>query len=711
MERLKPHVTTLTLFVSLTAIFILRYALVRHNLDMAPDTANYLTTMNTLFGWDVTGIGLLRPPLIALPLKAFTLVFGDLTGAKLLGVLLSVSIGIPFYLIARRICRPWIAVAMTILFVLTPTYTSMLSWGYITMTGILFILLALYYYLLVIESPSKLNILLAGLFASLVAGFHQLSLVFFVLLFVTLIAASFIFNRAQFKRNLVPFMISAALGVGLCLPYVPVYVHMMQMQSSGASSAVPLVQFASDIPWLWAIIISAALALVILASLGRNDRSMAILLAVLIVLPLILMIFPLRPPFVELNRRAHFFLYVPIWAITGLVLSRAWAWKRSLFGGTIRNFFQIAVVGLTISLLIYGGIVSQRELHQGLDFYTYLDKTRWDAMQWIKLHTPENATVVAYPENLGWWIESEAHRTTFEVTDRDMEALNVERQRALVAEQLLSRNRGMDNGYIRIATSYPYTNVSGNPVIGAYVGGKYQDLLMFDDSQSLVQIAGVGTFNMNNATTKELSIHGDPSSMETIVSYYFDGAMITQTVTLKQDSQMAIVTYTIQSNDQAMIRLQLPSFFCYQPESVLHDPENSHIEVVQRLETPFHGVVPVTTQLAIDVTGATYEVSSMPDNHIPLVFDTNSTNASVTLTFDISTNQPPPRGQVTAYEVPRVIDENGIGYLVVDLKPNSAVFSDAPLGLEQWLNACPYYKLVYSKGDIRIYQVETSALP
>jgi len=27
------------------------------------------------------------------------------------------------------------------------------------------------------------------------------------------------------------------------------------------------------------------------------------------------------------------------------------------------------------------------------------------------------------------------------------------------------------------------------------------------------------------------------------------------------------------------------------------------------------------------------------------------------------------------------------------------------------LNACPYYKLVYSEGDIRIYEVDESALP
>ena len=78
---------------------------------------------------------------------------------------------------------------------------------------------------------------------------------------------------------------------------------------------------------------------------------------------------------------------------------------------------------------------------------------------------------------------------------------------------------------------------------------------------------------------------------------------------------------------------------------------------------------------------------------------------------DISTTQQPNGEQVVAYEVPQLIKDNAIGYLAIDLKPDSPVWSELPLGLEQWLNVCPYYKLVYKEGDIRIYQVDTSALP
>ncbi len=54
---------------------------------------------------------------------------------------------------------------------------------------------------------------------------------------------------------------------------------------------------------------------------------------------------------------------------------------------------------------------------------------------------------------------------------------------------------------------------------------------------------------------------------------------------------------------------------------------------------------------------------------------------------------------------------SSIDYLAVDLKPNPHLATAVPWGTEEWLNACPYYKLVYSEGDIRIYEVLASALP
>ena len=718
MRRLKPHLPTLFLLLSLAIVAILRYMVVRQHMDMGQDMANYLTTMHTFFGRDVTGAGLGRPPLIAIPLKAFTLAFGDLTGSKLLGVTISVAVGIPLYLIAKRVSRPWIAAAVSILFVLTPAYANMLAWGYLTIFGIFFTFLSVYFFTLTLESRSRRNAFFAGLFGSFVFGFHQLTAAFFAPLCAILLAALFIFNRRQGSQYWTNAALGVLIGALFSLPYVPVYIHLLQMQASpGSTSALSASLFTDSLsrlwylPWTWAAILGILGALALLIPLWRRDRNSAILLATLLLFPLLLLFFTLPPPFVEINRRAHFFLYVPIWAISGYVLSAAWAWRPSALPSRFRSVPKLAVTGLLVGLTVYGSILSQRYLRDGVDFYNYLNDSQWNALKWIRANTPEDTTFVAYPEHLGWWIEGEAPRRDFEVTDRDMEANREERERALIAERLMSRNCGMENGYVRVATSYPYTNAAGNPLISVYAGGKYNDLLMFDDTQSSLQIDGSVPFNLNSATNQEFSIGGDRASMQTMISYQLGLAAVTQIVTLDEGSQMTTITYHIQSNGEAVTSLQIPLLLCLSPKSVSVDPSDGHVEIVQEPYTQYTGNVPTTTQLSLDTVGTTAETPIRQGDHILLSFDISAADASITLTFDISTTLQSRSGEVVTYDVPQLIKDNGIGYLAIDLNGSPPLWSKPPQGLEEWLNACPYYEPAFSEGSVRIYKVLASALP
>jgi hypothetical protein len=724
LARLKPHLPTLVFLLSLAIVAVLRYLVVRQHLDMGQDMANYLITMNTLFGHDVTGTGLLRPPLIAIPLKLFTLVFGNLAGGKLLGVTASVAMGIPVYLIAKRVSRPWIAVAVSVLFVLTPAYANMLSWGYITMFGVLFTMLSAYFFMLTFESKSRWSSLLAGLFGSLVIGFHQLTAAFFVPLCALLVAALFFTNRRQGGRYWVNPALGVLAGVVLSLPYVPVYIHLVQMQSGGGgTSALTTALFSQFtirlwyLPWTWAAVLGMLGALASLLSLWRRDRNAAVLLATLFLFPLLLLLFNFPAPFVELNRRANFFLYVPIWATTGYILSLAWVWRPSFLRPPVHRALKPAITVLLLFLLVYGTVVSQKDLGNGLNFYAYLDETRWDAVQWVKASTPTDAVFACYPEHLGWWIEGEAPRTSYEVTDRDMEASDLERERAFVAELLMSRNRGMENGCLRVATTYPYTGAPGNPAVGLYVGGRYHDLLMFDDAQTYLTFdagptALSGPPGNGSGALTGFSLTGDGASMQTVISYHFDGAAtITQTVTLDEGSQHVTVVYAIESGPVAVTGIRIPVLFCISPDSVSIDPRDGHFELVQGPDTQFTGEVPVTTLLSFETTGALLQGPGLQEDRIELAFDIQGATAAISMTFDISTGQEPDGGPVAAYEAPRLIRDNGIDYLAIDFKPHSALWSDMPLGLQDWLDACPYYTLVCSEGDVRIYEVVAAALP
>jgi hypothetical protein len=717
MNRYKSHLPLGALLVSLAVIFGLRYASVMQHLDMGQDIANYLTTMHTLFGHDPTGLGMTRPPLIALPLLPFTLVFGGLTGVKVFGVLASVSLGIPFYLVARRISHPWIAAVTAILFVLTPTYSDMLTWGYITMTGMFFIFLTLHFFISVVEKPSKSNVILTGVSFSMVAGFHQLSFAFFVLLLAVIIVALGVFSRQSLRQNFRPIVASLALGGILSLPYVPIYLRLLDMQQGADPGSSISIQPATDmgvrllyLPWLAGIVVATVLIIIGLRWLQEKDRNRTILVGAMFLFSLILSLFLLPPPFAELNRRAHFFLYFPVWLIAGVILSRLWAWQSPRLSPSLHWLPKAITVAIVIASLSSTIVTSQRALRDGLDYYGYLDDSRWETVQWVGLYTPEDATMVAYPESLGWWIEGEAERTVYGVTARHMAPYGILTERSLAAERILSRHQGLENGSIRLANGYPYAGVPGNPVLGAYIGGLYQDVLMFDDSRNSLETESGATMTLMDAP-KEVYTNKTAEAMEMVTSYLLYDTGVTQTARLDQRSEYATVSYAIQSDSLTDSSLHIPIVFCYQPKSVTVNSAEHSIEIVQEFKTIFEGVVSVTVHIAIEATGAAIVISEPENDCVPLSFDLEGTEATVDFVFTFTIPDAPSTAELVHYEVPQVIQDYSIDYVVVDLKPDAQLWSDLPQATEVWLDSCPYLDLVYAQDDVRVYQIDLSALP
>ena len=710
-QTVRDHLPTLTLLASLAVIFLVRYCMVSRHIDMGGDIATYLSTMHTLFGQDPTGFGLDRPPLIALPLKVFTLVFGDLNGVKLLGVLVSVMIGAPFYLLAKRISHPWIAVAVTVVFVMTPAYSDMLTWGYLTMFGILFGLLTLHFFLLLLDRPSKASVFLTGLCGSFIVGFHQLSLAFFVPLFFLLVGALFTFDRQRLAQNLRPVAIAGAIALLLSIPYVPLYLRMLRMEASAGPEAslslTPLL-----VPWILSIVLSLPLVIIALRWTWQRDRGIAIMAAVLLLYSLALILLVLPPPFVELNRRAHLFMYPAIWLLAGVVLSRLWSWRTMHISTVLRWLPKAGAIAITIALLSSTTALSFVTLHRALEFYDYLDNTRWDAVRWITNNTPRNASIAAYPEALGWWIEAEAKRNTATVTDRDTVPYVFLSERSLAAERVLSRNQGLENGKLRLATAYPYSGTPGQPVLGVYVGGSYHDIMMFDDRTVSVAMEGGNVANLISDSEKEFSISGDGDSMTMTTTYRTEGAKVVQTATLHRGSQPAVISYNVQRDGASVIRLDVPVFFGFEPESVSIATDQTSIEVIQCMRPKTDRVV---TRISISGDGAILQMPDAKEDRVDLSFNIQSDQATITFSFDVAEPDFEGNGDVTHYKVPQIIREPGlehlssIDYLAIDLKPNPHLASELPWGTEQWLNT--YYKLVYSEGDIRIYQVDASALP
>lgn len=707
------------LLAALIVTFIVRYAMSARDLDMGHDIANYLSTMNTLFGRDAAGFGLNRPPLIGLVLKPFAAAFGHLAGAKALGVAVSVGLAVPFHLLARRLCLPWTATAVTILFVLTPAYSELLAWGYLTMFGLLFTMFALHFLLLLLERPTRANILLTGICVSLTAGFHQLSLLYAVLMLALVFAVLAVSDRRRLVDRGRPLLWAVGVGIVLSLPYLPVYLRLVRLQAAAAGQSLGLttmhqlradLSFGTDVtlvPWLFfMIILPSVIGAVALRCAWRQDRRAAAALAAVLLCSVGLVVLLLPPPFAELNRRAHYFLYFPLWLLAGIFLSQMWT-RLADHTSTARLWLARLTVGVTVlALVAVTSFLSVRQFHRALDFYGYLDEDRWDAISWISHHAPQEGCVVTYPEPLGWWIEAEGGRNTANVADRGNAPLTYLGERSLLAERILSGNEGIDNGLLRLATMYPYTGAPGSPSLAVYAGGWYRDILMFDDGLFRVEMPTGEDRALADASRDRTVVSGDADAMTMACSYRMEGLTVIQETRLERDSGAASVSYHFSGAAAAAVRI--PLLFAFNPSSIAVGWDGHSIEVVQDWPSVPD---PVSTDIRISTREAVLKTAVAGDR-LELSLTAVEDGAEIAFAFVVTGSGRGSTVGVSHWNAPQLLQEPALehlpsaGYLAVDLAPASSAGDALPGSVDERLGACPYYELAYSEGDIRIYRVD-----
>ena len=93
------------------------------------DAGNWLAFSHELFGGHVKAADSMYFPVTLVLLKAIMVFFSPLLSLKLLGVIASVSIGVPFYFLLRRSCSPLMSASLTMCLLMTGYQLEMLSWG------------------------------------------------------------------------------------------------------------------------------------------------------------------------------------------------------------------------------------------------------------------------------------------------------------------------------------------------------------------------------------------------------------------------------------------------------------------------------------------------------------------------------------------------------------------------------------------------------
>jgi hypothetical protein len=153
--------------------------------------------------------------------------------------------------------------------------------------------------------------------------------------------------------------------------------------------------------------------------------------------------------------------------------------RQNIYGGFLVGFLLVCFAVIPIFMTPQKGIEIQ-------EFYQVMDDSRYDAMQWIKANTPENARFVS-DDNYGWWFSGFAQRPTISAVDPQYLALSREFKDSQFARYLLDTNYLIDNGEIQVREDGGYLE-RHNPEILVRLNWTYFPFSFFNFNSNQTRI-------------------------------------------------------------------------------------------------------------------------------------------------------------------------------------------------------------------------------
>ncbi len=409
------------------------------------DPGNWLAFTHELFGSPVKAAASVYFPVVPVLLKALLTFLPALVATKVLGVAVSVIMGIPFYLILRRGCSPLFSAALTLAFLLTGYQEEVFIFGgYPQLLATTFLLLTVYWLMDGLISGGRRPLLLAAASTALVAGTHHFTLVVMAPTLLVLGVALFIQERPGIRpllRNAGVWALGAAV---FTLPFLPWYVDFLALMEGNPTNpgnfsvldmgSVTSYVFLENRP-LWLALLVIAGALTLMPFFGEKaGRIRPAALAIL------------AGPFLGfvLTSEVRTFQLIEAGVVLSLALPVA-AVEQHLSGTRVRVTVQQVErlsLGLAVAALLtviassgHDRLTNQRAVYQ------IVDGPALEALDWLRERTPPGARVVAN-ESIGrvsyaWWVEGYAERPTYSLIEPDYLSFTEEKEQSNLASRLL----------------------------------------------------------------------------------------------------------------------------------------------------------------------------------------------------------------------------------------------------------------------------------
>ena len=566
-HTLRDHkIVVLSLGIIGIAAFLTRFlAIARHGAPSGADYGNYLTNLHAFLGNDVTGQGVQYPAVFLLYLWGIVSLFGELPGLQVSGPLLGAALCLPSYLLLRNFVERPLALVGTALITFAEGISEMIGWGgNPNLLGMIFGALFMAFLQRFVQHGKRADLLRGAVSFGLLAGSHQIALVFFgvtAIFGIVLLAV-----KLRNKQSIVRSAEVVAAGLLFSIPFLPFYV-VFTLSSSELLPQRPIPFTLADLTFVVTWLFRESLALWILLSivailgyrsLGSSNKvgfsfGIALFASPFILATTIMVLHPVRP---------LYFLYLGI--VPGAMVFVQDAFRvvelpRHLPRPSVDRTTVVAALVLAFALVVVS--TAGRRATQAADWYLVVGDDVREGLEWIKQNTPKSSVIATSgpsrygPEQLvgctwGWWIEGYAQRKSFCTADPQALAWSSQVQRTLEANKAFAGPISLENGWLRVGDYWPYGS-RGNPIISGDFGHGYEALLYFNDARVTVTWSpdGGGPVRIDSLyllTSRSTSHVVIPSHVRLEFGAQGNGITINRTVELASGSGTVWVNYSFE---------------------------------------------------------------------------------------------------------------------------------------------------------------------
>ncbi len=488
------------------------------------------------------------------------------------------------FLVTRRLWMESTAFIVAFLLAISRFDIEMLMWGgYPNVVTLMLIPLIIY---LILESK-RFSLPTFLISSSLLTGAlfftHSLSALVFgstilaVVLFAAILSKKLELPRKRLLFWLAPLVLGAVVVSPFLINAVPAYVGANAETFTGGVSDIRLALLSTRIlPWQLLVPLAACVVFAFLFSRAYKGKYLT-LSSLLVALWVLVSVAFTQGYFVGFYidyNRFLYFLLLPILMLVGMAIEHVvtvsarvtdtyvaatketWQKNKTALYLALhfkrKNFYaSYLLAALVFSFFVFGLFLTPWEGNTIQSFYQVTTNPGYDAIQWAKQNTPQNAVFVS-DALYGWWFSGFAQRKTFSAVDPQYLTLEREFAPSKAAKDLMDTDYVIDNGLVQIREDGGYI-ARHNPMFLADINWSYFPYPFFnfkndETTITLTQGNTVESFALSQLQVTDMHMENTSNWAAIHVSKSNDLFNYTQIVTVYKGLQFVNMTITLQPN-------------------------------------------------------------------------------------------------------------------------------------------------------------------